>query len=709
MDTNQTSSESRLRFLDYWRVIKTRKAILFVVFLLVVLTTFTYTYFQPNFYRSSVRMKVEPERPTVELSGQQPILTPYDPYFLQTQNQIIRSQKVLHPVIEKMKLQEHWGQQFGAQLSLETAFQILKNRVRVMAVPNTSLIEVFVMDEKPSKAADIANEIARIFESERLEVKRDQTMRGVRTLEDEIKLQYAKLKKAQDQVERLRKELNVPNVKVDDLRITQLEQQLTSARIEAGGKATRMDELKKLTPLQLRNTIATIISDPNVQRLLQELTDAELQLEVLKEDYGPDHPRARTAIASRDKLQEQLDGRLEGVMRSFEVDYKIAQQHVDDLQKQLDGAKSVSLTLESDAFRPFRNAQREEDMEIRLYEQLKSRFQQVMVELQVPRSPVEVIDFAVADPRPVEPNLWRNMAIGVIFGLLFGMGMAFFIEFFDTSIKKMEDVERFLGLPVLGVIAQQAGLLIRDEASPSHIEAYRMLRTNIEFAGGERGHKSLAILSGGAGEGKSFTVANLAAVFAQQGNRVLIVDCDMRRPGVHKYFGVSNEIGLAEYLSGARSVEEVIQLTGVQSIFIITSGGGAGKAMLPMLTSQRMRQLIKEVGEKYDVVLYDTPPVLGVSDAAVVASEVGTAILVIQHRRFPRLMAQQSRRAIENAGGRLLGVVVNNVNVSQDETYYYYHHHYDDYLRAPQQGAAVNEAPVKPKSDSEKIDLSNKY
>ena len=202
---------------------------------------------------------------------------------------------------------------------------------------------------------------------------------------------------------------------------------MTSARIEAGGKKTRMDELKKLTPPQLRNAIATIISDPNVQRLLQELTDAELQLEVLKEDYGPDHPRVQAAIVSRAKLQEQIDARLEGAMGAFDDEYKMVLKNVDNLQKKLDEAKNVSLALESDSFRPFHNAQREVDMEAHHYEQLKMQVQQMMAELEIPRSSVEVIDRAEADPRPVEPNLWRNMVIGLIFGLLIGMGISFLV------------------------------------------------------------------------------------------------------------------------------------------------------------------------------------------------------------------------------------------------------------------------------------------
>jgi polysaccharide biosynthesis transport protein len=714
METNPTTPEVRLHFLDYWRVVKSRKAIVFVVFLLVLVTTFTVTFFQPKIYSSSIRIKVEPERPSIVTTeaSPSPYAQVYDPYFLQTQYEIIQSQNTLYPVVEKLKLQKEWAPAPGMELPLEVAFRRLKGRLSVRRYRDTSLIEISVMDEDPSLAARIADTIARVFESQRLEVQRDKTMKGVKALQEEITQQQARVKEAQDKVEKLRKDLNVPlfgTVRLSDLTISQMEQQLTSARAEALSRKTRLVELKKLSPQQLRNAIVTIASDQQVAKLLQDLTEVEQRLQILKQDYGPDHPIVLSAIAAREKIQEQLNDRIDGVMRGFEVDYKMAQERVDALQKQLDDAKNASMVLESDAYRPFRNAQREEELQERLSDALKTRLQQISVDLEIPRSPVEVIDQAVPIFIPVKPNFWMNMTLGAFFGLILGMGLAFFIEFLDTSVKKMEDVERFLGVPVLGVIAQHAGLLSRDEASPSHVEAYRMLRTNIEFATGDGGHKSIAILSGGAGEGKSFTCANLATVYAQHGTRVLIVDSDLRRPSVHKNFDVKNDIGLADYLAGQQTVDNIVQPTATANVSIITSGGGSAKSALPMLTSQRMRELIKEVGIRFDLVLYDTPPVLGVSDAAVVASEVGTAILVIQHRRFPRAMAQRSRQVIENAGGRLLGVIVNNVNVSQDETYYYYHHHYEDYLRTPSRPEQPTSKPGTTQPPAEKIDLAGKY
>ncbi|MBM3858912.1 MAG: polysaccharide biosynthesis tyrosine autokinase [Verrucomicrobia bacterium] len=684
MESNKSlMPEARLHFLDYWRVVKSRKAIVFVVFLIVVLVAATVTFFQPKIYASASRIKVEQERLTVEVFQQQGYAG-YDPYFLQTQYEIIQSQKILYPVIERFDLRKRWAYG-GDPLPLEMTFRMLRRAMSVQRFRDTSLIEIRVFDQNPQLAADLANSIADTFEKDRLEVRRQQTMKGIAKVQEELEKQEKKVREAQDKVERLRKELNVQvfgTVKLNDMTVQQLESQLTLARVEFVGRDTRLKELKKLTHEQLRNAIATVLGDPTLQQLSQQLSDSEVRLAVLKQDFGPDHPQVKGAVVQRDTLSQQVESRLDGIMRGYEVEFRMYQERVSELQKQLDELKKASVDMESEAFLPFRNAQREEESEMKLYEVLKQRLQQVSIELQVPRSPVEKIDSGEPSLAPVKPNWTLNLTLGGLVGLLLGIGLAFFIEFLDTSLKIMDDVERYLGLPVLGVIPQQAVLLSNANASQLHLEAYRMLRTNLDFSYPGTGTKSIAILSSAAGEGKSFTLANLAFVYAQQGLRVLVVDTDLRRPTAHKYYGIGRENGLSDYLAGSQTLDEVIHQSNQPNIWMIPAGEPqSAKAALPLLTSQRMNHLIHELAQRFDVVLYDTPPVLGISDAAVVAREVGNAILVVQHRRYPRAMSQRARKMIEHAGGKLLGVVANNVHVDTGDNYYYYHEHYEHYLR----------------------------
>jgi capsular exopolysaccharide synthesis family protein len=606
----------------------------------------------------------------------------YDPYFLQTQYEIIQSQKILYPVIERFELQKKWGR--NQPLPMDLALQVLKDSLGVRRFRDTSLIEISVESVEPSLAAQLANAIAEVFSTERLELRRKETQRGLDKLQEKLKQQEAKVQAAQQKVERVRRELNVPvfgAVKLSDMTIQQLEQQQTAAKVEMVSRESRLQELQKLSPQDLRNAATSIFNDANLALLLQNFDTVELQLERLKQQFGPEHPDLRSVLAQHEKLQLQIDTRIRGLMRGFEVDYKMTQTRYAELAKQLEELKKASLAQDSEAYLAYRNAQRAEESETRLCETMKAQFEQETVKLELPRSPVELIDRAEVPLFPVRPSMGLNLVLATVVGLVLGIALAFLVEFLDTGVKVMEDVEQYLGLPVLGVIPRDVIQLGRPDSSPGDLEVYRMLRANIDFSQPDAQHKSLAILSAGAGEGKSFTVTNLAFVYAQQGSRVLVVDSDLRRPTTHKLLGVDRHDGLSDFLSGGKRVEEIIRTTNLTNVWLIPAGSPKSSQLaLPLLTSQRMQQLIKDVSQRFDVVLYDTPPVLGISDAAIIAREVGNAVLVMRHQRFPRHVSLRARKLVENAGGKWLGVIVNHCHVGQEEAYYYDHDRHEHYL-----------------------------
>jgi polysaccharide biosynthesis transport protein len=291
---------------------------------------------------------------------------------------------------------------------------------------------------------------------------------------------------------------------------------------------------------------------------------------------------------------------------------------------------------------------------------------------------VEVLDRAEKPVKPVRPNVPLNITLGVIVGLVMGFGLAFFIEYLDTSVKTIDDVERSLQAPVLGVIPQNVGSLLDEGPDSPHAEAYRVLRTNLLFGRKDQTMNTMTVVSGGAGEGKSTTIFNLATIFAQNGAKVLLVDSDLRRPSLHKLFNVSNSVGLTNYLLKQNTVEEVIQTTKVPGLHFLPSGKLPSSSM-GVLNSAQMREFVKQARERYDYVFFDSPPIMGVSDASILASVVDMALLVIQYRKYPQVMTQRAKQMVEKVGGQLMGVVLNNINISQDSYYYYYSGYYYDY------------------------------
>jgi capsular exopolysaccharide synthesis family protein len=204
------------------------------------------------------------------------------------------------------------------------------------------------------------------------------------------------------------------------------------------------------------------------------------------------------------------------------------------------------------------------------------------------------------------------------------------------------------------------------------------LRTNILFSQKDPKLNSITIVSGGAGEGKSTTIFNLATVFAQNGSRVLVVDSDLRRPSLHKVLKVSNSVGLTNFLLKQNTLEEVIQTSPLATLDFMPSGKLPSSSM-GVLSSAQMKELIRDLKRRYDYVFFDSPPIMGVSDASILASEVDCVLQVIQYRRYPQPMTIRAKQMIEKVGGNLLGIVLNNINMASDENYYYYSGYYYDY------------------------------
>jgi capsular exopolysaccharide synthesis family protein len=275
-------------------------------------------------------------------------------------------------------------------------------------------------------------------------------------------------------------------------------------------------------------------------------------------------------------------------------------------------------------------------------------------------------------------------------------------------VKTIDDVERSLQAAVLGVIPQNVGVLLEEGAESPHAEAYRVLRTNLLFSRKDDKLNTICIVSAGAGEGKSTTVMNLATVFAQSGQRVLIVDSDLRRPTLHKMLGVTNNLGLTNYLLRQNTLEEVVQTTKVPELDFLASGK-LPSSSLGILSSAQMKDLITELKQRYDFVLFDSPPIMGVSDASILASEVDMSLQVIQYRRYPQPMNIRAKQMIEKVGGNLVGIVLNNINMSQDESYYYYSGYYHDYYSKNDDDSAPAAKGEGAAADKAKIEIKQKY
>ena len=691
--------EEGLHFLDYWRVIRSRKEIILSVLLIVVLTGIGVTYSMPHVFESKTRIKIERERGAGVFRSELPDI--YDPVFLPTQYEIIQSSKVLSEVIMNLNLINRFKMAYGmtgdTEDDMQEAIAILRKQLKVQQYRDTKLIEISVRLSRPSDearqlTADIANEVASVFKQQRRGVTLRETRMKIDGLEEAYERQKSLVSKLDTELQALKQELGIV---IDDYqnfqRVDPLDQEILralatqhiQARLELRLKEYQKDALADKTGDALLNVAAFVIRDPNLAQLRIQRSTEGVMLEQLRETLGANHPQFLQQKAAIDELNINITDALTGLKMGLDADFKAAKLTFDDLEKRVEEKRAEQITQRAEKEQVYRKKKEEYDSERLIRDQLQARLTQERIELDIPRENVEVIDAAVVPPEYsyVSPNMTLNIILSVIVGLGTGIALAYFIEYLDTSVKTVDDIEELIGAKVVGIIPQKVKPLIEAGPSSPHAEAYRVLRTNLKFNGADQdGGYSMTITSGGVGEGKSLTLFNLAYVCSTLGDRVLVIDSDMRRPRQHSILGVPNDIGLADVLFSEVSVSDAIIETEAENLFFMPSGKLPSE-YYGVLDPERVQILCRALKQQFDFIFFDAPPIMGVSDASVLAGEVDGVLLVIQHRKHPRGVAQRAKGLIDHAGGKLLGVVLNNINVSKDYSYYYqaYYSSYSSY------------------------------
>ncbi|HDL77266.1 MAG TPA: hypothetical protein ENG36_00665, partial [Lentisphaerae bacterium] len=348
--------EAGLHFLDYWRVIRSRKEIVLAVSILVVLTGAAITFTLPKTYMSEARILVRPDALDVNVFERQ-IVPSYDPYFLRTQYQVIQSRTILYEVIKNLDLTRVWGKKYredGQPLTLQEAYTILENSVAVEQYRDTSLISIKVYRDDPQEAARLANEIAYVYRDYRLSVKRKEIKRAIDALKNELEKQRDIVNQVEEEVEQLRKELGVSTimrgVRLDKLRLQQLEADRIAARVDMLVRKSRLEQLEGLTGEDLMNASAYVVRDDAIAAIRQNLIDTEVSLKLARANYGENHPQVQRLLAGRAELKRQLDAALEGLKKGLRADYEVAKQKYEALDAELRAAKQMDIEAERERF-----------------------------------------------------------------------------------------------------------------------------------------------------------------------------------------------------------------------------------------------------------------------------------------------------------------------------------------------------------------------
>ncbi|MFY9923262.1 MAG: polysaccharide biosynthesis tyrosine autokinase [Opitutaceae bacterium] len=694
---SSTGPKESASLADLVKVLRLRLPMIALIVGLVFVTTMAVTVFLPKWYLATTKVRVEKPESDVKLFQVQGS-TAYDPYFLQDQFKIMQSERIIYPVIEKLGLNTRLAEAAGyagTTLSTDVTYlYIIKKMLVVESQRSSSLIDINVYAQDPVMAAEIANEVAHVYSDDRISQATSQQTEGMAQLRKELADQEGAVRKQRDAVEKLRKDLNISgvdlNVKYSDMEIEtlrQMQNSLIALRVDAIGRKTRWERFRSI-PVEDRMSLVNseLIPDQNIQNLLQAYLIADQKVTQLKARLGEAHPDLVSAIENRAKIKEQLEALLRGYESGLENSYKEAEARVDELESQLAKAKVEQILSARDRMRPFEEAAQRLDDETRLYTTLRLTLRQREIDFQVPKRTIEILNTAEPARRPSRPSFLLNSISSVIVGSMLGIAVALALEYFDTSLRDVADIEDRLKIPVLGVIPYNRDPMgpMRDE--PEEAEPYRVLHTNLNLAV-KPGHASvLVVFSAGPAEGKSTTICRLAHMMGAYGERVLLVDGDLRRPAQHHLANCPRSPGLSDVLAGKCDVDTAIRKDAAPGVDLLTSGGMPGFT-LSLLHANRLRELLASLRGRYDRILLDSPPIIGVSDASLLAGISDGAILLIQHRRNPASMVLRAQQTIASLKTPILGAVLTQVPRGSGEDYGYYTQAYSYYRSGHSEGS----------------------
>ncbi len=691
MNQPPQQQEASLHAIDYWQVIKNRYGIILLTLLLVFMTASVITYVMPKRYESSATIEVKPREKTIDplggiMSSSAPTMTPQ---FFGTEFEKIKSRNALNRVIDKLDLTSKWS------TDRETVLGILKGIVSTQNIRGTDLIQIQVRHTSKEDAKDITDEVARSYREYRDELEGRTQDKGVNEIRKAVRLQEDKVeerRKVLTMISRTKDiiyygdpEISRGNGFEEDSEATHALNSWVELEDERMNLESQVQNLLKYDAEALLIYAAGLdLPDNIIKSLYPHYLEQMRQIEGLKAGgLGNQHPTVLSNVRIMERTKEQLDEGVVNLRSRLQGNLELVKERLEKLEIRKRQTKKNALERSIDTT-DYVDAKRDFETDQALLEQMKIKLMTEEIVSELPNETIIVHEEAVMGASPVSPNVTLNLVLGAVVGLIFGVGIAFFLEYLDTSVKSMEDVERFLQVPVLAVIPKDVGLLHKQNGMSPDAEAYRILRTNIEFNRKNPEDNSVTVVSGGAGEGKSTTLVNLAYICAQGGYTTLMIDADLRRPRLHTFFDINNAVGLTNFLTTELMLEDVILQTPIDNLYFMPSG------ILPadaagVLNSRRMSELIQDVKQRFDLVLVDSPPILGVSDASVLASEVDLTIIVVQHRKLPRNMLMRVKQAVENVGGKVIGVVLNNVDIRSDSQYQYYTSYYTYYAPAENQ------------------------
>lgn len=715
------------------RVIAKRKWLVLAAIALATAGGFIYAFRQPRIYESKCTLHIEPKAPNVlgqqvgDVSDVGAGLYWNNREYFETQFRILQSRDVAEATVRKLDL--HKDPRFlgtkpgepAIERTVVDAAQMLQAALKVDPVKDTRLVHLLVQHTNPEMAQRLANAVVDVYMSRNLERALSSKTGALDWLTERLDKLRATLNESERNLYEFKKDRNVLSVSLEDRQnlitseLTSLSQALTKTkaeRLELEAQRTALAEaMKNLGASDL--SFPRLSEDAMIQSLRGQYAKLMVDLSAFRSKYGSDHPNVRNTDAQLAAVSERLKDRIQWMIRSLEVEYRTKQKAEKNLAKALDEIHGRGVDLNRLAIEYNRLA-RERDHSSKLYELVLARSKETDLARLLPFNNISVLDRALTPTSPVSPRTSLIVVVACLLGLAAGLGLAFLLEFFDSSIKTQEDIQQEVSAPLLGVLAGSASAFSRvgylyggaarvtgtknqpavdwdtiAASQPQSViaEAARSIRTNLMFIGTESPLRRVLVTSPSPREGKTFVTTTLGIVMAQSGKRVLILDTDLRRPRIRKIFREEpEEQGVTNYLAGQCRAEDVPFPTAIDNLFVAPAGPIPPNPA-ELLHTPRFVQLLDELSALFDLVVLDSPPLGVVTDAAILSRLVDGTIIVARQGKTNKAALRNVARQLVSLDARLLGVVLNDADLRRS-SYYKYDYRYG-YSHKPEEQASA--------------------
>jgi succinoglycan biosynthesis transport protein ExoP len=727
----QSSSGQQVHLLDRLSAVFRHRRVAGAAFVIVVGLMMIQTYSKIPLYRASAKVLIQDERTTAvsNLNANDPIFWQDSEQYYNTQYSILRSRGLAKRVVQRLNLQNHplfngTAPQSRGPLSLvrETR-QALGKSVRglfsrgkaetpsekpavdesalesslisqflggVEIVPEkaTRLVEVGYVSPSPEFAALAATTLAEEYAQQNIDLRLETINKNLVFLTDEVVKQEKKVTEAETAMSRYREQQNALSLEdrqnIVVARLNTLNDTATRARTARLQKEASYNQLKSVDPKSdTADTFAVISTNLGVIEAKTRLGDLTAEKARLSSRYLPGHPDLLKVEGQIESARAALVAQRTRVIESTRNEYEAAVNEERSYSGQLEAQKGTAMDLDRKSG-AYLVLQRQAETNRTIYQSLMQQQKELRVVSNSRTNNVLVQDRAEAPGGPFSPNARRDWFTALMAGLLVALGLAFGLEYLDDTVKTPDDVTERLRLPLLGLVPSVRGKrvpLLTEPVPHDFGEAFRSLRTSIVFTSGSEGPRVVAVTSSQPLEGKTTTACNLGMVLALGGSRVLLVDADMRRPGLHTVIGVPNEVGLSHLLVGQARVRDAVQKTSEPNLFVIAAGRIPPNPS-ELLSSERMNALLANLRSgPFDWVIIDTPPVLAVTDAVIVARAVSGVVFVIGSEMTRRVHAERAIETLTAGKTKSIGAVLNRVDLDRNRYYYsrYYGYNYQNY------------------------------